>query len=202
MSPTGIVASSVPEVSEQINCIAAKLTFKYKVPELAKEVKDLFDRLVWALKIQTLASSELSERQEHNELNNAHEKFIQLTPALAQFSDIVHTAYEHSEEHGRQVMQLVAQLAASSCDCIRTPESIAALDAPKSGVDYEAEQVPTGSWKAIKKDHSVLLALVRGYRFLIEADDKTIQERYPSRLSLVSKVRGLELKAASTGTVI
>jgi hypothetical protein len=181
MSPTGIVASSVPEVSEQINGIAAKLTFKHKAPELAKEVKDLFDRLVWALKIQTLASSELSERQEHNELNNAHEKFVQLTPALAQFSDIVHNAYQHSDEHGRQVFQLVSMLAASSCDCIRTPESISSIDAP---------------------NHSVLLALVRGYRFLIEADDKTVQERYPSRLALVSKVRGLELKAASTGTVI
>ena len=202
MSPTGIVASSVPEVSEQINGIAAKLTFKHKAPELAKEVKDLFDRLVWALKIQTLASSELSERQEHNELNNAHEKFVQLTPALAQFSDIVHNAYQHSDEHGRQVFQLVSMLAASSCDCIRTPESIAAMDAPKSGVDYDAEQMPVNSWKAIKKDHSVLLALVRGYRVLIEADDKTVQERYPSRLALVSKVRGLELKAASTGTVI
>lgn len=202
MSPTGIAKTTIPELSESINAIVSKLAFHHKLPEIASEVKKMLDQLIWALKIQTIASSELMERREESQIDLSRAEFAAATPALLDLVELPSKVSEFSPDLGCKVRKLLVLLAAANLPA--TPDDIAASDMPlnRDQVDYDSEVQPPNSWRAIKRDHAVLLALVRGYRFLLEGSDEAVLDRYPSRLALVSKVRGLELKAASTGTVI
>jgi hypothetical protein len=194
--------ASIPEMSERANALIMRLGLKYKLADEALELKTILNTLLWMLRINSLASSELSERRDANEIDAAADHFQNVTPSLNDLSTLVPQIAQYSAELGTHVAQLINMLEASREP--NTPEDQivpADLTSPPT-VDYSSNKPPVVSWKSIKKDHSILLALVRGYRFLLESDDETLNNLYPSRLALISKIRGLELKAISTGTEI
>jgi hypothetical protein len=194
--------ASIPEMSERANALIMRLGLRHKLADEALELKTILDTLLWMLRVNSLASSELSERRDESEIDHAVAHFQSVTPSLDDLSTLVPQVAQYSSELSTQVAQLLCMLEATREP--NTPEDLIVssdLSSPPA-VDYSSERPPVVSWRAIKKDHSILLALVRGYRFLLESDDEAIHSLYPSRLALVGKIRGLELKAVSTGTEI
>jgi hypothetical protein len=188
-------------MSERANALITRLSLKHKLPGEALDAKEIMDSLLWRLRISSLANSELSERHEEKILEDVSAEAREASPKMLELNALAADVSDLSPELGARVAQLVRLLVATK---IETPEDLIEPSdmSTKPRIDYTSDRPAPGAWKAVQRDHATLLALVRGYRFLVESSDESLQEYYPSRLALVGKIRGVELKAISSGTEI
>jgi hypothetical protein len=173
-------------LAEAANVLVIKLRMECKQPHLADEVKSLFDKTFSSMRSETtninkdpieLAKKCMDDQPDVEDVIKAVDKLRGSDPAL--YDVVVNT--------------IIASIPMS------LPESD--IDSSK-GVDYRSAKPLKGTWPLVQRDHNVLLALARAYRFLSGASESELQLYGHSRTTLATKIRALEISAAIQGIEI
>jgi hypothetical protein len=191
---------SLSELSERSNNLVMKLRMECKQPALADDLRGLFDQYAWVVRLHQLAAEESADRREVADLQFAHETLAATSPDMM---DVVHFAADVEKFSPR--LATTARQLLTMLTCGQVDESAFYLDQPEdtpNSVDYTASKPMPNTWRKVQRDHEILLALVRGYRFLLEADDRTLRHHRMTRLKLIRSIRGIEVRAAAKGTVV
>lgn len=182
----------VGDIAQDANNVTAKIALRLKNPELADEAKSVFERL---LTLNAVLTYMLSHADTHS-LEAELEEFNILTtsslPGLDILKDlparIMHGTSVDRRDVADIVRNLLRVLAYSAVD-MSSLDVMANAPCLRAGSDPVSEETK----------HDVLLALVRCYRFMIEATPEMLTAKRTSRIKLLRQARALEMKAAISG---
>lgn len=192
------------DIAQDANNVVAKILLQCKQPDLAADVKSVFERLMTMNMAQGAALSTAHEHSLSGELEDLNLLVCSSAPPLPIIAEL-HSMIMDNEastrrkavEHVRSLVLLLA--AASSVSTGVADVVINKLDSAPSCVDYTAESVTPEAWRHAVGERSVLLAILRCYRFLIEASPEALEAKATTRARLLAKARALETKAALSG---
>lgn len=172
--------------AESANTLVIKLRMQCKQPELADEVKDLFERMLYSLKAYSV--EDVSLKHKIDEAKTSFDDVPDLKDMLGSLSNLKNID-EATYETVVNLLSTAASFPDTAIDC-------------KKDVDYSCCKPSKGTWPLVQRDHGVLLALSRAYRFMVDASDTELSEYGHSRTSLARKIRALEISAAVRGIEI
>jgi len=182
----------VGDMAQDANNVTAKIALRLKNQELADEAKSVFERL---LTLNAALVWQLGHADTHS-LETELEDFNILTtsslPGLDVLKDLPARIAQGTPADRRDaadvVRNLLRLLAYSDVD-------MSALHAMSNMPRMREHAEPVST----ETQHDVLLALVRCYRFMIEATPEMLTAKRTSRIKLLRQARALEMKAAVSG---
>lgn len=198
--PSKNAAESIQELNETANALVMKLRMTCKQPELADDVHNVLEQFRFLLKIHQVAAEDVAESRDLADLESARTLIAKSSPRLGELIDFPAMCYRHNSGLGRVAELILGMLMRDSLDL--DAFKIEPMPASTNPIDYSADKPEPNTWKLVKRDHAVLLALVRGYRYLMEADDTMLADSGHTRINLIRRIRGLEVKAAASGTIV
>ena len=188
-------AAELGDISQDANAVVAKVALVCKQPDVAAEVRAVFSRLMSMNAEQgrvlayTIAPSTMDAAHDVAQACGSHK-------AVPVCRELLRSDVPEDRERGIQMFEnLVANLSSGCLDAglpLNTPNH--------ETVDWSSD-TPC-AWSAARRDHDTLLALVRGYRFLVEASDAGLQDAGMTRAQLMRKIRGVELRACMEGIAV
>lgn len=193
----------IGDIAQDANNIVAKIGLRCQNPELAAEAKTVFESLLVLNATLVCELGRADARGMDRELADMHtyiaKRCLELN-RLLDLPDNIMTATTHTERRvaADSVRHLLFALAFMDVDV----EALDAFQIPprREPLTYDENVVPDADvWRRVTIEHATLLALVRCYRFMIEATPEMLESRNTSRVKLLATARALELKAAMTG---
>jgi hypothetical protein len=172
-------------LSESATMILVKIRMQCKQPELADDVKDLFDKL--------LAYSNIVDHRSNSEFKHLDET-IESSKHTPTLPDLI-SKLKSLREIDPDLFEYFAKVT-GDVSSLSIPQPTANND---SEVDYNAEKPIKGSWAAIKRDHFSTLAMLRAYRFLVNASSSELASKGFTRETLMMKIRALEISSSMRG---
>ena len=188
-------ASELGDIAQDANALVARVALTCKQPALAAQVKECFSRLMAMNAEQGRA---LAHTVDPSAVEAAHDaaracgrhQSVNVCRSMLRSSDPA------ERDQGVLLFEdIVANLASGTLD---VGQSVTPA-APET-INWSSET--PGDWSTARRDRDVLLALVRGYRFLTEACSTQLADVGLTRFQLMRKLRGVELKAILEGVAV
>lgn len=192
--------TSLSELAERSSNLVMRLRMECRQPDLADDLRQLLDQYSWIIRLHQIATEENADKREVADLEFSHELLTSFSPSMEEIIDFPAAVSKHSPKLAETAMKLLRLIStcAPSEDVFLTNQP----EDPSRSVNYAAALPAPNTWRQVQRDHEILLALVRGYRFLLEADDRQLRAHGHDRLSLIRMIRGIEVRAAAKGTTV
>jgi hypothetical protein len=192
--------TSLSELAERSSSLVMHVRMECRQPDLADDLRQLIDQYSWIVRLHQIATEENADKREVADLEFSHELLTSLSPAMEEIVEFPAAVAKHSPklaETAKKMLKIIATCAPSDGVFLTNqPE-----EAPRS-VNYAQAMPAPNTWRQVQRDHEILLALVRGYRFLLESDDRQLRAHGHDRLSLIRMIRGIEVRASAKGTTV
>lgn len=201
-SPAEQALCDVGDIAQNANNVVAKVALRCHQPELALEVKAVFEQLLVLNTALTYALRQTDARSMEREVEDMHAFVGRHSLSTNSISDLPEQILSANAGDRVQALAtvrgLLLLLAASNVD---TSVLDVVKHTPVKGepVDYTASHPTPELWHRASVEHDVLLALTRCYRFMIEASPEMLEAKNTSRTKLLCTARILETKAAVSG---
>lgn len=201
-SPARQALADVGDIAQNANNIVAKIALRCKQPDLAEEVKAVFEQLFVLNTTLTFALSKADTRGLEAEVEDMHTFIARRSLELQHLTDlperVLNCAPSERREVATAVRSLLFLLAYSDID-VTTLDVVKHPPLKGESVDYEKADPTKEDWHQAGVERNVLLALTRCYRFMIEGSPEMLDARQTNRVKLLRQARTLELKAAISG---